>query len=123
MWCRRARLKVLSISDESLGVEGKISEFGIPPPHHSEKNYTPVDRNYHTIREYLTTDKAVISIGKSSKVYSRYNCYKRHGEPWDFKEIGDPGYIRHRTGKFLCLIRESLGLPYLVGVADRYEEA
>ena len=32
-WGIRDRLKVLSISDKSLGAEGSMSKVGIPPPH------------------------------------------------------------------------------------------
>ena len=46
-WGRRDRLKVLSISDKSLGVEGSMSEVGIPPPHNLEKLHAPVAGNYH----------------------------------------------------------------------------
>ena len=53
-WGRRARLKVLSISDESLGAEGSMSEVGIPLPHNSDKPHAPVAGNYHTIPKAKT---------------------------------------------------------------------
>ena len=40
---------MLSISDNSLGVEGSMSEIGILPPHNSDKLHAPVAVNYHTI--------------------------------------------------------------------------
>ena len=40
---------MLSISDESLGAEGSMSEVGIPLPHNSDKPHAPVAGNYHTI--------------------------------------------------------------------------
>ena len=46
-WGRRARVKVLSISNESLGVERSMSEVGIPPPHNLDKPHAPVAVNYH----------------------------------------------------------------------------
>ena len=48
-WGRELDLKVLSISDESLGVERSMSEVGIPPPHNLDKTHAPVQRNCHTI--------------------------------------------------------------------------
>ena len=52
-----------------------------------------------------------------------YNCYKRHDKPWYVKKGGDKYDIINITGKFLCLILESLALPYLVEAAAKYEEA
>ena len=74
------------------------------------------------IQECLPPEKSGISIAKAGKVCRRYNCYKRHGKPWDVKEGGNTGDIRHSTGKFLCPRKESLGLPYLGKSADKYEE-
>ena len=62
------------------------------------------------------------AIANSVKVCLRSNYYKIHGKPWDVKDGGDIDNIRHRIGKFLCPIRESLGLPYLRKAADKSEE-
>ena len=48
-WGRRARLKVLSMIEESLGAEGSISEVVIPPPHNSDKPHASMAVNYHFI--------------------------------------------------------------------------
>ena len=53
-WGRRARLKVSSISDKSLGAEGSMSEVGIPPPNNLNKPHAPVARNYHTITKVIS---------------------------------------------------------------------
>ena len=42
---QRARLKVLSISEESLGTDGSMSEVRIPPANNSEKTHIPVAVN------------------------------------------------------------------------------
>ena len=54
MWVRRARIKVLSISNGRLDVEGSISEVGIPPPNNLEKYHAPVAGNYHTNTTEIT---------------------------------------------------------------------
>ena len=64
-----------------------------------------------------------VAIGNPGKVCSRYNCYKRHREPWYVEEGGDTDYIIHNTGKVLFSIREPIVLPCLIEVAARYEEA
>ena len=46
----------------------------------------------------------------------------RHRKPWDAEEEGDIGHIRARPGKFLCSIRESLGLPNSGEAADTFEK-
>ena len=43
--------------------------------------------------------KAGTAIRNSGKVCSIYNSYNRHGKPWNVKEGGGTGYIRHRTGQ------------------------
>ena len=56
------------------------------------------------------------------KLCSRYSCCKIKGKPWVVKELGDTGYIRNRTGKFICSRRESLLLPDAEVAAAKYEE-
>ena len=75
------------------------------------------------IQEWLPPKKAGIDIAKAGKLCWIYNCYKRHGEPWDVKEVGDIDDIRHRIGNLLFPSRESLGFAYSVKVAAKYEEA
>ena len=74
------------------------------------------------IQECFPPNKSIIAIAKSGKVCWRYNYYKRHGKPWDFKEGGDTDDIRHSTGMFLCPSRESLELTYSGKVAAKYEK-
>ena len=71
----------------------------------------------------LPPEKVGIAIAKAGKVCCRYHCYKRHGKTWDVKEGSNTDDIKHRTGKFLCPSRESLGLPNLGKAAAKYEEA
>ena len=45
-WVEKAVLKVLSISDKSLGLEGSISKVGITPPHILGKPHSLVAGNH-----------------------------------------------------------------------------
>ena len=47
----------------------------------------------------------------------------RHGELLDVKERADTDNIIYNTDKFLCTIRESLGLPYSGEASTKSEEA
>ena len=57
----------------------------------------------------------------TGKLCWRYNCYKRHGKPWDVEEGGDIGHTRDSTGKLLFSSIGSLVLTYLGKEADKYE--
>ena len=91
------RLFGFRLGNSSRNNSGKLVEKYWKEPNH--------------IRECLPSEKACIDIINTGIFCSRYNCWKRHGTTWDFKEGGDTGYIIHRTDGLLYSSKESLWVP------------
>ena len=85
------RLFGFRLGNSSRNNSGKLVEKYWKEPNH--------------IRECLPSEKGYIAIINTGKLSSWYNCCKIHKKGY-FKEVGDTGYIIHRTDGLLYLIKE-----------------